>query len=47
MEVLFAMDPGQVVEEQVVRRWPGLVPQILVGILVEGDDQYLDEKIWA
>ena len=42
VEVLFSMDPGQVVQEQVVGWWSGIVADFVSGILVERDDKNLE-----
>ena len=42
VKVLFSMDPGQVVEEQVVRQRPRIVANVVSGILVQRDDQNLE-----
>jgi hypothetical protein len=42
VEVLFSMDPGQVVQEQVVGWRSGIVADVVSGILVQRDDQNLE-----
>jgi hypothetical protein len=42
VEVLFSMDPGQVVQEQVVGWWSGIVADVVSGILVQRDDKNLE-----